>query len=398
MIDTNTGAKPWKTALLCLLVSMLPACGWLDSAFRGSDNGPPPAELQAITADATIQASTQALWSAAVSSGSGDSAVALRLAHDQGQLFVAGYEGDVSALDPQTGQLRWQEKTGLELSAGVGISRDLVFIGSINGEVLALRQADGSEAWQAQLSSEIVTSPVSANGIVVVRAGDGTFTGLSALDGSILWTYQYTVPTLTLRGASRPILAQGLVIAGLDNGKLQLLALENGNLVGERRIAPPQGRTDLERMVDIDAEPRLLGNELYIATYQGNLTALNLQSGELLWTRDFSSYSGLEVDANQVYVVDDADTIWALDRRSGSGLWKQTELSHRRLSAPTLNGPYLVLSDFEGYVHWLDRASGRIVARQRASKERTEGAALSLAEQLYVLSRDGRVSAFSNQF
>jgi len=378
-----------------LLLVILPACTWVNSYFVGSDNTLPPAELKTIEQTAAVRS----VWSSSASSGTDGNYFQFQLASsgsgEARRLFVAGADGDISALNAATGAHLWRTDTDLPLSAGVGLSADLVFAGSIDGDLIALRQDDGGEAWQVRLSSEILTSPVSTSGLVVVRTIDGTFAALSVLDGSMIWTYQYTVPTLTLRGASQPILSQGLVIAGLDNGKLQLLALDNGALVGERRIAPPRGRTDLERMVDIDANLRLLGNELYVAAYQGNISALDLQGGQLLWSRDFSSYAGLEVDASQVYVVDDEDTIWALDRRSGSGLWKQEDLKGRRLSPPTLSGRYLIVGDFEGYLHWLDKDSGRIVGRARAGSDSITSAALTLNETVFVLDNSGSISAFT---
>ena len=363
----------------------------MNSFLVGTDNTTPPAELKPIEQAVNIRS----LWSANASSGSGDTFVDFQLAHNNERLFAAGHKGEVSALDARNGALLWRTDTDVELSAGVGLSRDFALVGSLDGELIALRQSDGAEAWRTRLSSEILTPPVSQNGVIVVRAIDGTFTGLNELDGSTVWTYQYTVPALTLRGASRPVLAQGLVIAGLDNGKLQLLALDSGTLVGERRIAPPRGRTDLERLVDIDAEPRLLGSELYVAAYQGNVSALDLSGGQLLWNRDFSSYSGLDVDASQLYITDAEGAVWALDRRSGSGLWKQTDLSGRRLSAPALSGRYVIVGDFEGYLHWLDKNSGRIIGRVRADQDGIESRPLAIGETIYVLGNSGTCSAFT---
>ena len=381
-----------RTLSVSLLCFLLTGCGWVNSYLIGSDNSTPPAELQPIEQAVNIQS----LWSVNASSGAGDTFVDFQLAHNNDRIFVAGHEGEVSALDARSGAFLWRTDTDVELSAGVGLSQDFALVGSLDGELVALRQSDGTEAWRTRLSSEILTPPISQGGVIVVRAIDGTFTGLNALDGSPVWTYQYSVPALTLRGASRPIIAQGLVIAGLDNGKLQLLTLDSGTLVGERRIAPPRGRTDLERLVDIDAEPRLLGSELYVAAYQGNVSALDLSGGQLLWTRDFSSYSGLDVDAGQVYITDAEGAVWALDRRSGSGLWKQTDLTGRRLSAPALSGRSVVVGDLEGYLHWLDKDSGRIIGRTRADSERIKSRPLTSGEAIYVLGNSGTCSAFAS--
>jgi outer membrane protein assembly factor BamB len=228
----------------------------------------------------------------------------------------------------------------------------------------------------------------------VVRTIDGRFIGLDTESGERLWIYTYTVPALTLRGTAAPLLAQGVAITGLDTGKLLVLSLQDGTPVWEKRIAPPQGRTELERLVDIDAEPRVMDSVLYIVTYQGNVTAIDLRNGNTLWSRDFSSYSGLDVDTRQVYITDDNDTVWALDRRSGGTLWKQTALNRRTLSTPVVNGNYVVVGDFEGYLHWLDTTDGRLVGRVRADKEGIAAAPVVRDNILYVLSNRGTLSAF----
>jgi outer membrane protein assembly factor BamB len=378
---------------LCLLA--LPACSWVNSYFVGSDNTLPPAELKTIEQTAGVRQ----VWSNQTSSGTDGNYFQFQLASSgsgqERRLFTAGADGDITAINAASGARLWRTDTDLPLSAGVGLSEDLALAGSIDGDVIALRQSDGSEAWRVRLSSEILTPPVSAAGIIIVRTVDGTFAALSVLDGSIVWTSQYTVPALTLRGASRPLIAEGLVIAGLDNGKLQLLALDTGALIGERRIAPPRGRTDLDRMVDIDAELRLLDSELYIAAYQGNVNAIDLQGGQLLWSRDFSSYAGLEVDAAQVYIIDAEDSVWAMDRRSGSSLWQQDELRGRRLSPPALSGKYLIVGDFEGYLHWLDKTTGRIVGRTQSGSDRISSAPLTLNETVFALDHSGSINTFT---
>jgi outer membrane protein assembly factor BamB len=272
---------------------------------------------------------------------------------------------------------------------------DLVLVGTDEGQVVALQAADGEEAWRARASSEILAVPQGAEGVVVVRTIDGRFVGLDTNTGEQLWIYTYTVPALTLRGTAAPLLAQGVAITGLDTGKLLVLSLQDGTPVWEKRIAPPQGRTELERLVDIDAEPRVVDSVLYIVTYQGNVTAIDLRNGNTLWSRDFSSYSGLDVDTQQVYITDDNDTVWALDRRNGGTLWKQTALNRRSLSTPvTVDGSYVVVGDFEGYLHWLDATDGSLVGRVRADKEGIAAAPVFRNNTLYVLSNGGTLSAF----
>jgi outer membrane protein assembly factor BamB len=370
-----------------LLIST--GCSWVNSFLVGTDNTLPPSELQPI--DTAV--SLQQLWSKNITTGDGGTFIELRPAYEQGRLFAAGYKGDVVALDSSTGQVAWSTDTDLPVSAGVGLGDNLVLIGTIDGDVVALRQSDGAEAWRARVSSEILAPPQAAQGVVVVRTIDGNFTALDAASGSRLWGYSYSVPALSLRGTSAPLIARGVVLTGLDTGKLLVLQLNSGVPVWEKVIAPSRGRTELDRMVDIDAEPRLMDNELYIVTYQGSVTAINLNGGDTLWSRNFSSRSGLDVDSGQVYVSDDEGSVWALDRRNGGSLWRQTDLTGRKLSAPVVNGDYVVVGDFEGYLHWLDKSSGRIVGRLRVDSDGIGVAPLARDNTLYVLGNGGELSA-----
>jgi outer membrane protein assembly factor BamB len=259
---------------------------------------------------------------------------------------------------------------------------------------VALNQDDGAEAWRAQVSSEILAAPRGAEGVVVVRTVDGKFTGLDARSGERLWVYSHTVPVLTLRGTAAPLLVQGVAIAGLDTGKLLVLSLRDGQPRWEKSIAPPRGRTELERMVDIDSEPRIAESVLYVTAYQGNITAIDLRSGNTLWSRDFSSYAGLDVDGRRVYISDNDDAVWALDRRNGGALWKQAELTGRKLSAPVASEDYIVVGDFEGYLHWLNKDDGKVVGRVRADSKGIATAPIVRGGNLYVLGKGGTLSAF----
>ena len=375
---------------LLLPVLMISGCSWFNSFVRGEDNTAPAAELVDIEQSIRIDE----VWDRQASSGIGEDYIKLLPAVEQNRIFVAGNEGDITALAADTGDIIWEADTNVPISAGVGLGSDLVLIGSSEGELIALYRNNGQEAWRARVPSEILASPRAADGIAIVRSIDGTFTGYDERTGTRLWAYSSTVPALTLRGAAPPILAQGAVITGLDTGKLLVLSLANGTPVWEKTIAPPRGRTELDRIVDIDAEPRVAGSTLYAATYQGALTAIDLRNGNTLWSREFSSYTGLDADDTRLYVTDDSDAVWALDQRTGGSLWKQTQLSGRRLSAPVVGGGYVVVGDFEGYLHWLNRMDGKIEARVRADSEGIVAPPIYHNGIFYILGNSGQLSAY----
>lgn len=376
--------------LLPLVVSNV-GCGGMGGWFGGSDQTLQPAKLQAIAQPVAIQQ----VWQTRIGSRARDQSLRLTPAFSDGRIYAASPDGTVVALDALNGRQLWSNATRLPISGGVGLSAPgLVLFGTIQGEVVALRQQDGQEAWRAQVTSEVLAPPRADGGVVVVRSIDGRFTGFDARSGERLWIHTHVVPALSLRGNSPPLVAGNLVIAGLDTGKLLVLSLDQGLPLTEKTIAPPRGRTEIERLIDIHSEPKAFVDTLYVAAYRGSVAAIDMRSGDLLWSRDVSSYAGLDVDARQVYVSDDTDAVLALDRRSGGTLWKQAELTGRRLSAPVVSGNLVVVGDFEGYLHWLSQDSGRIVGRIRATSRAITAPPLAVGDIVFVQDQGGTLSAF----
>ncbi|MCB1777794.1 MAG: outer membrane protein assembly factor BamB [Candidatus Competibacteraceae bacterium] len=375
--------------LLILILST--GCSTVGGWFGDSDNAIPPAELQPISQASNIQQ----IWTTRIGSGAEEQFIHLTPALADGRLYAASHDGKVVALDALSGQRLWETATDLSISGGVGVSDDgLVLAGTQQGEVIALRQDNGQEAWRARVSSEVLASPRAASGIAVVRTIDGKFTGLDTRTGEQRWVFTHTLPALTLRGNASPLVTRDLVIAGLDNGKLLVLALAKGLPLTEKTIAVPRGRTDIERLIDIDSEPKAFGDTLYMVAYRGNVAAIDMQSGNLIWNREVSSYAGLDVDARQVYVSDEADSVLALDRVTGGTFWKQTELTGRRLSAPSATADYVVVGDFEGYLHWLRKEDGRITGRIHATNKAIITPPAAVGDMVFVQGQGGTLSAF----
>ncbi len=312
-------------------------------------------------------------------------------------VYAAERDGHVYALELNSGDRLWKTDIDRQISGGPGAGQNLIVLGTSNGEVVALGPENGKILWTSQVSSEILAQPRTDGGVVVVRTGDGKVYGLSAPDGRQLWVYDRSEPVLTLRGTSAPLLAEGLAVTGFDNGRLVALDVQSGKQVWESRIAIPRGRSDLERMVDIDAEPVLMGDTIYVSTFQGHVAAVALRSGEVLWTRELSSHAGIGVDEQHVYISDANSHVLALNRYSGESVWQQEQLANRSITAPVSNGRYVIVCDLEGYVHWLHADYGDFIARARIDKSAILVPALIREELVLAYSTEGTLAALSAQ-
>jgi outer membrane protein assembly factor BamB len=186
--------------------------------------------------------------------------------------------------------------------------------------------------------------------------------------GNIRWQYQRVIPDLTLRGTSEPVISRDRIFAGLADGRLIAISPENGEIIWDVALAVPTGRSEIQRLVDIDGDAQLYGRVLYAASYQGRIAAIDVDRGQFLWARDFSTPTGVVLDDKVLYSSDDNGHIWALDRLNGATIWKQDKLSNRKLTRPTIIGDYIAVGDFEGYVHVLSRYDGHFVARYQLGR------------------------------
>lgn len=370
------------------LVVLLPALLLLGCSNKGPVRD--PAELARIESPAL---KPRVVWDASPGDGSDDLHTRLRLAVEPDVVVTADLDGDVFALDPRTGKRLWRAETGARVVAGPTVSGALVFVGTLDAEVIALKRADGSVAWRVRVSSEVMAPPVSDGRIVVVRAGDGKVFGLSTADGARVWSFDRAVPPLTLRGLSAPLLSGGIAYVGLDNGRLAALRIDTGDVLWEEVVAAPSGRSELERIVDVDADPLVTNDGIYAVSFGGELAAVGLADGRVAWRRPVKSYSGVALLGRILAVTDEEGIVHALDAATGAAAWKQDGLKFRRLSAPAVVGEYVVVADYEGYLHWLSPQDGRIVGRVRAVREPVTAPPVEHDGLIYVLSDAGDVAA-----
>jgi len=365
---------------------LLSGCG----LFGEKDEARKPMEL----ADFDAAVGVDRLWRTSVGKGLGKSSSGLRPTFGEGLIWAADHRGRVFGVDPQDGDTVRRFDLDMSLSAGPSIYDDRMLLGTLDGQLLFVDTASGSILRRVQLSSEILAAPLLSDGMIVVRCIDGRVFGLDADTGRRQWVYDRSVPLLTLRGNSPPVIRGGQVFIGHDDGSVTALGLEDGNLLWEQRVGTPEGRTQLDRLADIDGPMIIVGLDLYSASQRGRMASVALDSGRLLWVKEVGSDSGLSVSRTRLVLSDTGDRVWLLDRRSGSTEWTNEQLLRRGVTRPVLHGNYVAVADQEGYIHWLDEDTGNFVARERASKEPPMAAPLVVDGTLYLLDIDGRLTAW----
>jgi outer membrane protein assembly factor BamB len=353
----------------------------------------PPAELTDIVEKRDVRR----MWSGGLGGDSERLRLALRPVVADGVVYSAGHDGDVAALSADSGRRVWSVDTKLPLSAGPEVADGVVVIGSSDGDVIALEAATGAERWRKSIGSEVLARPLVVNDVIVVRTVDGHLEALSVTDGSRRWAFDEQVPRLTLRGTAPPVLARDRIIAGFDNGKVLALDPRNGEVLWDAVVNAPSGRTELERLVDIDSPARVSGDDVFVVGFQGRVAMLALDSGQIWWARDASSYRGFAMDEENLYLTNAASVVVAMRRSDGAIQWEQDVLKHRGLTAPAIDGDALVVGDFEGYLHWLDKATGEIVAREKTDGERISNTPVTAEPGVFVQTDSGKLLAFRSQ-
>ncbi|MBD3609964.1 MAG: outer membrane protein assembly factor BamB [Gammaproteobacteria bacterium] len=388
-----------RSSLILLLIAFITACG--------SDPIRVPHKLVDIKPEAKVRLQ----WVRQHGTGNGVQYVKLQPAVNGSIIYSVDRQGLVTAYDKATGKTVWSKKYPIEASAGPTVDADSILIASFNGEVLALNLEDGTQKWKVLVSSEILSAPVSASGKVLVHTNDGKLFAFNNSNGQLQWTYDRTVPVLSLRGTSKPVIIGDIVFDTFSNGKLTILRLNDGKVLLEQPQAIPKGRTDLERMVDSDSGPVVDNDIVYSASYQGFVHATNLRAGRKLWQREISTFLPMLVQGELLYIVDEFDTVWAINKRSGVPVWKQEQLYARALTAPTMMGEYLLFGDYAGYVHVLDKNDGHFVTRVLVTSPE-EDSHYDLTEEdvagiqvapvvngntFYVYANSGRIAAYTIQ-
>lgn len=380
-----------RLATALALVLLLQNCSWIRS--WGDDDLKPGDPLPLTKFSPTLE--TRKLWSTRIGDGIGRQRTQLRPVINDGVIYAADYKGLLVAVDADSGRKRWEIKTDLPFSGGPGVHGGSVYLGTQDGAVHAFNAESGAALWTAMVSSEVLAAPVAGDGIVVVRSIDGRIFGLDENTGRRIWIYDHAVPLLTLRGNSRPLIRAGVVYIGYDGGEVVALNLSDGTLIWEQAVVSTEGRSELERLADIDGQLVYVASDLLVSSYKNRLASLAADSGRLLWFKDIASATGVSIDRINLTISDRDDNVWLLDRRNGSTIWKLDSLANRALTRPEFMGNFVVVGDYDGYIHWIDASNGQFAARDKAGGDGFVSAPLVAGNRLYVLTRDGNLSAYT---
>jgi len=376
------------TSVLLLLIS---GCSTFQEWFGSEEeDATAPVELERI--DTKVKLKKQ--WSSKIGDGQGDGFYKITPTLVDGVLYVASSDGEVAAISAADGDRLWRVELERPLSGGVGYHDRSLYLGGADGSVLQLSADDGVVEWEAAVSGEVLAAPAVSDDWVIVQTYDGKLLGFQSGADEPTWTFTSDVPVLTLRGTSTPILVGGNAIAGFGDGKVIAVDVNSGNVSWESRIGVPQGSSEIDRIVDIDGAMTQQGIELFVASYQGRVAALDNRTGRKLWQQNVSSVTGTHVGFGNVYVADVDGTLSAF-LRTGQGVrWQNIELGYRQLSRPTPVSSYVATVDFDGYLHLLSQVDGQIVGRTKIGGDAARADMIADSGRLIIFADNGQLLAY----
>ena len=286
-----------------------------------------------------------------------------------GKVYFISSEGYLASLDVDSGKVEWSKNTNDIVSGGVNVDFKTITYGTLDGDLVTLDYKDGKELWRSKTSSEILTPPVTDGSMLIAQTGDGRIAGYDFKSGKRQRFHQTTLPRLTLRGTSRPYINQGFIFTGFANGKIAMIYPDSGAIRFEIPVTINEGKSELERIIDIDGKSLITNDLLIAASYQGNITAINLREGRPAWQENISTIKDLTSNGNRVIAVDEKDTVKAFGVATGAILWEQNDLKLRKLTSPVSIKNFVVVGDLEGYVHILDAKNGDFLGRKKISRK-----------------------------
>ncbi len=380
-------AKIW-VVMLCVLAQ---GCSKIDDYMLGKDNTPKPKSLVELQDKVKVSPG----WSTSVGKSSKNREyLRLKPVLQGGVIYTADTSGLVKAVKSNNGQTLWTTQLKHGLVSGPTIANGYLVVNSNNASVIVLDKANGKQLWQAKVSGEILSPPAIAHKKIIAKTIDGKVYAFNLTNGQQLWMTEHGAPSLILKASSSPVIVGNLVLIGFSDGKMDALDMNTGRVVWQRSIAYASGSSDVERLVDIDADPIIENNVAYLATYQGYIGALSLTDGQFIWRKPGSVYKNMRLSGNTLYISDSHDVLWSINKQNGQVNWKQNKLKARGLTEPTLIRNNLVVGDKTGYLHFIDAQTGEMLARYKTSS----GVNISpnvAGRKLYVFTDNGMLNQLS---
>ena len=366
--------------------------GWITNPFGDDGDATMPAELLDIESEVNIDRE----WTVNIGNGQGDTYTKITPILDEGFVFAASENGEVVAINSISGDIVWQTELDTTITGGVGAGDNIVMVATEEAELVTFQQSDGQELWRARVSSEVLSQPKTNGDIVVAQTVDGKLVALDRHTGDRRWTYETTLPALTLRGTSSPVITpDDKVIAGFSNGILVAVAAEDGVWNWEERVAVPEGQYDIDRVIDVDGELLLDGSRILAASYQGNLMAFDISTGRIVWGLEASSYHGVDQGFGNIYYSDDKSHLIAVRDNSDDVVWQNEELQYRELTAPKTITNFVAVADFEGYLHLISQVDGRVVGRTQLDNDGIRAGLIVDEGKLIVFGNSGSLTALT---
>jgi outer membrane protein assembly factor BamB len=372
-------------------IMLLQACTQIDDYMLGKDNTPKPSPLVELKSKVRLLQD----WSIPIGKASTASTyLKLKPAINGNMVYVANSNGMVHAVNQKTGHLLWSKQLNYNIMSGPAVANGYIALGTNRANVILLRQSDGTIAHELTVSGDVLSTPVITHSKVIIKTIDGYLYAFDLKSGEKLWASEHGSPGLMLKASSSPVLMDKMVLVGFSDGKLDAIEATSGLLVWQRSIAYASGASDVERLVDIDADPIVRNKIVYLASYQGYVGALSLESGQFIWRKPASVYKNMAIDAHTLYLTDTDDVIWAMDRDNGQIKWKQPALKARGLTEPVLLGDHLMVGDRTGYLHVFSAEDGECTARIVLSGPVNISPSVS-GHSVYVMTSNGQLSRFS---
>jgi outer membrane protein assembly factor BamB len=381
-----------RMVMLVAATLLLSGCSWHMFDFLRDSKTKYPDSLVSFKDEVRIREN----WSVGVGKGQGKEFNRLEPALSNGVIYAAGSDGTIVAVQADSGRRLWKQDIDVNITGGTGAGGGVVAVGTKDAMVFALDATTGKTRWQSTVSSEVLSAPASDGKTVVVQSVDGRITGLDAQNGKTLWTYENQVPNLSLRGTSTPLIVGATVLSAQAGGTVVALALDNGTLRWETRVALPKGKSDLDRLVDIDGDLALAdANLVLVSSYQGNVALIDVNTGQIRWLTKASSFVGAGFGFGNAYVVADNDVVNAYKFGQDKEIWTNDKMKLRQLSTPVGFNNYVAVGDYEGYIHLLAQSDGRFVGRVKADSKGVRSRMLADANALYVLTNGGDLISYS---